>query len=90
MRKISYILPIIFLISINFLNIHASEKCEHKVKKLHDALIANSQSEQKFKERIFLTLRDINSVIFDSRKMIRIILEENGKNLKKIKKKNFN
>ena len=85
MRKISYILPIIFLISISFLNIHASEKCEHKVKKLHDALIANSQSEQKFKEN-FLTLRDINSVIFDSKKMIRIIygrkwkkLEENQK-----------
>ena len=57
MRKISYILPIIFLISISFLNIHASEKCEHRVKKLHDALIANSQSEEKFKEN-FLTLRE--------------------------------
>ena len=50
MRKINYILSIIFSISISFLNIHASEKCEHKVKKLHDALLRNSQSEQNFKD----------------------------------------
>ena len=85
MRKINYILSIIFSISISFLNIHASEKCEYKVKKLHNALLGNSQSEQNFKEN-FLKLRDINSVIFDSKKMIRIIygrkwkkLEENQK-----------
>ena len=61
------------------------KKCEHKVKKLHDALIANSQSEQKFKENFFNTER-YQLVIFDSKKMIRIIygrkwkkLEENQK-----------
>lgn len=85
MRKIKYILSIIFSISINFLNLNASERCEHKVKILHDALLLNNESEQKFKQNFF-TLRDINSKIFDSRKMIKIIygrkwkkLEENQK-----------
>ena len=80
MRKMNFILPIIFSISIIFFNINASEKCEHKVKKLHNALIANSQSKQKFKEN-FLTLRDINSVIFDSTKMIKIIYGRKWKKL---------
>ena len=49
MKKIKYILLIIFTIHISYLNLHASERCEHKVKELHDTLVINSQSEQKFK-----------------------------------------
>ena len=91
MKKIKYILPIIFTISISYLNLNASERCEHKIQELHNALITNSQSEQKFKQNFF-TLRDINSKIFDSRKMIKIIygrkwkkLEENQKETLQLK-----
>lgn len=80
MKKIKYILILIFTININLSVLQSSESCKYKVDKLHKALLINSKLKKSFQEK-YIYLNEINLKVFNSHKMIRIIYGRKWGNL---------